>query len=25
VTGDENGKVLRVVDGEVTEAEWTWK
>ena len=24
VTGDENGKVLRVVDGVVTEAKWTW-
>jgi NAD(P)-dependent dehydrogenase (short-subunit alcohol dehydrogenase family) len=24
VTGDENGKVLRVVDGEVTEARWVW-
>ena len=24
VTGDENGKVLRVVDGAVTEAKWSW-
>ena len=24
VTGDENGKVLRVVDGTVTEAKWMW-
>lgn len=25
VNGDENGKVLRVVDGSVTEASWQWK
>jgi len=25
VIGDENGKVLRVVDGAVTEASWQWK
>ena len=25
VEGEENGKVLRVVDGQVTEAEWVWK